>query len=109
MLDRLCAALCDELVAGEPDSAGASPPAINSQQVLEKLEGANLFLIPLDDDRLWYRYHHLFTDVLRGRLGREAGRGAAALLHRKASAWFGRHGLLPEAIEHALAGDAVPA
>ncbi|MCE3274541.1 MAG: ATP-dependent transcriptional regulator, MalT-like, LuxR family [Propionibacteriaceae bacterium] len=107
VLDRLCAPLCDELVAGEPDSAGASPPAINSQQVLEKLEGANLFLIPLDDDRLWYRYHHLFTDVLRGRLGREAGRGAAALLHRKASAWFGRQGLLPEAIEHALAGDAV--
>jgi LuxR family maltose regulon positive regulatory protein len=107
VLDRLCAPLCDELLAGEPDSAGASPPAINSQQVLEELEAANLFLVPLDDERMWYRYHHLFADALRGRLAREAGRGAPAVFHRQASVWFGRQGLLPEAISHALAGDAV--
>jgi ATP/maltotriose-dependent transcriptional regulator MalT len=71
------------------------------------LEGANLFLVPLDDDRMWYRYHHLFADALRGRLAREAGPGAAAVLHRQASVWFGRQGLLPEAITHALAADAV--
>jgi LuxR family transcriptional regulator, maltose regulon positive regulatory protein len=107
VLDRLCAPLCDALLATDLDSADASRPAINSQQTLEALEAANLFLIPLDDDRMWYRYHHLFADALRGRLAREAGPGAAALLHRQASVWFGRRGLLPEAIGHALAGGAV--
>src|SRR6185312_15848711 len=51
----------------------------------------------------WYRYHHLFADALRARLAREAGADAAATLHRRASAWFEREGLLPEAIDHALA------
>jgi LuxR family maltose regulon positive regulatory protein len=107
VLDRLCAPLCDALQARDSESAGASSPAFNSQQVLEELEGANLFLVPLDDDRIWYRYHHLFADALRGRLAREAGPGAAAVLHRQASVWFGRQGLLPEAITHALAAGAV--
>jgi LuxR family transcriptional regulator, maltose regulon positive regulatory protein len=56
---------------------------------------------------MWYRYHHLFADALRGRLAREAGPDGAAVLHRRASVWFGRQGLLPEAITHALAADAV--
>ena len=107
VLDRLCAPLCDALLARDPDSAGASPPAISSQQVLEELEGANLFLVPLDDERMWYRYHHLFADALRGRLARDAGRERQPSLHRQASVWFGLQGLLPEAIAHALAGDAV--
>jgi LuxR family transcriptional regulator, maltose regulon positive regulatory protein len=106
VLDRLCAPLCDALLAADPDSVDASP-AIGSQQLLEELEAANLFLVPLDDDRMWYRYHHLFADALRGRLAREAGPGAPALLHRQASVWFGGQGLLPEAIGHALAADAV--
>jgi LuxR family maltose regulon positive regulatory protein len=96
VLDRLCAPLCDALLG-----------AGDSQEVLEELERANLFLVPLDDERVWFRYHHLFADALRARLVREAGTGAAAALHRRASAWFGREGLLPEAIDHALAGDAV--
>jgi len=62
--------------------------------------------VPLDDERVWYRYHHLFADALRARLAREAGADAAATFHRRASAWFEREGLLPEAIDHALAGDA---
>jgi LuxR family maltose regulon positive regulatory protein len=99
VLDRLCAPLCDALLA--PEAAG------DSQGILEELERANLFLVPLDDQRVWYRYHHLFADALRARLAREAGPGAAAALHRRASAWFGRERLLPEAIGHALAGDAV--
>jgi LuxR family transcriptional regulator, maltose regulon positive regulatory protein len=106
VLDRLCAPLCDALLAADLDPAGASP-VINSQQVLEELEAANLFLVPLDDDRVWYRYHHLFADALRGRLAREAGPGAGASLHRQASIWLGQHELLPEAIGHALAADAV--
>jgi LuxR family transcriptional regulator, maltose regulon positive regulatory protein len=98
VLDRLCAPLCDALLA--PDAAGAS------QVVLEELERANLFLVPLDDERVWFRYHQLFAAALRARLDREAGPEAAASLHRRASAWFGGQGLLPEAIGHALAGDA---
>jgi LuxR family maltose regulon positive regulatory protein len=107
VLDRLCAPLCDALLTADLGSANASPADISSQQLLEGLEGANLFLVPLDDDRMWYRYHHLFADALRGRLAREAGPDAAALLHRQASDWFGREELLPEAITHALAADAV--
>jgi LuxR family maltose regulon positive regulatory protein len=96
VLDRLCAPLCDAV----------APDAGDSQGVLEELEQANLFLVPLDDERVWYRYHHLLADALRARLAREAGAEAAASLHRRAGAWFGREGLLPEAIGHALAGDA---
>ena len=98
VLDRLCAPLCDALLAA--DAPG------DTQRRLEELERANLFLVPLDDERVWYRYHHLFADALRARLAREAGADAAATLHRRASAWFEREGLLPEAIDHALAGDA---
>jgi LuxR family maltose regulon positive regulatory protein len=98
VLDRLCAPLCDALLAA--DAPG------DTQGRLEDLERANLFLVPLDDERVWYRYHHLFADALRARLAREAGADAAAAFHRRASAWFEREGLLPEAIDHALAGDA---
>ena len=98
VLDRLCAPLCDALLAA--DAPG------DTQRRLEELERANLFLVPLDDERMWYRYHHLFADALRARLAREAGADAAATFHRRASAWFEREGLLPEAIDHALAGDA---
>ncbi|WP_328475252.1 LuxR C-terminal-related transcriptional regulator [Actinoplanes sp. NBC_00393] len=97
VLDRMCAPLCDTLLAADTG---------DSQKVLEELERANLFLVPLDDERVWYRYHHLFADALRTRLAREAGPEAAAGLHRRVSVWFGREGLLPEAIGHALAGGA---
>jgi ATP/maltotriose-dependent transcriptional regulator MalT len=108
VLDRLCAPLCDTLLARDTAPADAARPGGgDSQTVLEELERANLFLVPLDDERVWYRYHHLFADALRARLAREAGPAAAAALHRRAGAWFGGEGLLPEAIDHALAGDAV--
>ncbi len=110
VLDRLCAPLCDALLApdnGAPDSVPGG--GRQSQEVLEELERTNLFVTPLDDERVWYRYHHLLADALRGRLAREAGADAAATLHRRAGAWFGREGLLPEAIGHALAGDAAEA
>jgi LuxR family transcriptional regulator, maltose regulon positive regulatory protein len=118
VLGRLCAPLCDALLASDdvpPESAppksappeSAPPVRGDSQQILEELERTNLFVTPLDDERVWYRYHHLLADALRARLAREAGADAAATLHRRAGAWFGREGLLPEAIGHALAGDAV--
>jgi LuxR family transcriptional regulator, maltose regulon positive regulatory protein len=98
VLDRLNASLCDAVLGS------AAPP--DSQQVLEELERSNLFLVPLDEERVWFRYHHLFADALRARLARETGPEAVAALHRQASTWFGEHGLLPEAIDHALEGDA---
>jgi LuxR family maltose regulon positive regulatory protein len=85
ILQRMCGPLC-EAVAG----AG--------QDMLEALEQQNLFVVPLDSQRRWYRYHPLFTDVLRARLG-----PPDPDLHRRASAWFAAAGELPEAIDHAIA------
>jgi LuxR family maltose regulon positive regulatory protein len=88
ILDRLTAPLCDA-VTGRGDSA----------ELLRQLDRANLFLIPLDDQQQWYRYHHLFADFLRTELDAEA----EASLHGAASRWFEAHCLLPEAVKHALA------
>jgi LuxR family maltose regulon positive regulatory protein len=89
-LDRLTGALCDHLT-GEA----------NGQDVLRRLEDANLFIVPLDHDRHWYRYHHLFADSLRKQL--EASQPEALpRLHRQASAWYAQNGLLAEAVNHAL-------
>ena len=91
MLDRLSGALCDA-VLGRRDS----------QLLLESVERANLFLLPLDDERRWWRYHHLFADLLRSRLARKDPARAAAL-HRAAADWYERHGLPDDAMRHALA------
>jgi LuxR family transcriptional regulator, maltose regulon positive regulatory protein len=75
--------------------------------MLEELEHANLFLIPLDAQRRWWRFHHLFGDLLRARLQRAEGRSIPEL-HRRAADWCAQHGLIDEAIRHALAsGDAI--
>ncbi|HTE19753.1 MAG TPA: hypothetical protein VK689_15410, partial [Armatimonadota bacterium] len=92
ILDRLCGPLC-EAVTGAP----------GGQAMLERLEAANLFLIPLDAERRWYRYHHLFADVLRARLLPQLGEEAAAL-HERASAWLEAERMPADAIEHALSG-----
>jgi LuxR family transcriptional regulator, maltose regulon positive regulatory protein len=92
ILDRMCASLC-EAVTGNRDS----------QEVLERLEHANLFLDPLDDVRGWYRYHQLFADVLNQRLLHEHP-DLVSGLHGTASAWFEGHGLMLDSISHALAG-----
>ena len=70
--------------------------------MLEALDRDNLFLVPLDDRRQWYRYHHLFADVLRAHLADEQPDHVAEL-HRRASAWYEQNGERPEAIRHALA------
>src|SRR5262249_30626588 len=85
-----------------PDQGAREDSAAYSQLILEQLERANLFLVPLDHEQRWYRYHHLFAEVLRERLRSRAGRAARATLHRRASAWFDRHGLASEAIHHAF-------
>src|SRR5947209_13660816 len=75
--------------------------------MLEALERANLFLVPLDAERRWYRYHHLFADLLRARLG-HTERERRAALHRRAGAWYAVAGLPAEAIPHALAAEDYP-
>jgi LuxR family transcriptional regulator, maltose regulon positive regulatory protein len=91
ILDRLNGPLCNAVVQ-----------QTDSQKMLEQLEAANLFLIALDDERYWYRYHHLFAEFLRARL-RMRQPEQVAMLHRRASNWFSQTMLLPEAVQHALA------
>jgi len=91
ILDRFTAPLC-EAVTGVPGAAG----------VIGHCEQEHLFLVPLDDDRQWYRYHHLFTQMLRGQLERTEP-GIVPLLHERASAWHRARGTAEEAIAHALA------
>jgi len=90
VLDRLTGPLCDA-VTGRADGT----------RMLVDLERANLFIIPLDDRREWYRYHHLFADVLRARLPGEAPE-LVRVLHQRASRWFESHDLAEEAVGHAL-------
>jgi LuxR family maltose regulon positive regulatory protein len=91
ILDRLTGPLCDA-VTGRADGS----------RTLADLERANLFLVPLDDHRTWYRYHHLFADVLSARLLADQ---PALLpgLHRRASDWYAAHGLVADAVRHAIA------
>jgi LuxR family maltose regulon positive regulatory protein len=93
-LDRLCGPLCEAVT-------GAS----GGQETLQGLDRANLFIIPLDDEGIWYRYHHLFGEVLRNRLTASSKKGETntAELHRRASSWFEEAGLIDDAIHHALA------
>jgi LuxR family maltose regulon positive regulatory protein len=95
ILDRLCASLCTSLMGDLP------APFTNSQEVLEHLERANLFLIPLDSHREWYRYHQLFAGLLRQRLHDAVNPAEMADLHRAAGAWFVSQGDIPHAIRHA--------
>lgn len=96
VLDRLCGPLCDAVLA---------LPAGSGQATLQAIERANLFLVPLDDQRCCYRYHHLFGELLRQRLSQEAtiDAGAIATLHLRASDWYEGEGLLLEALHHAAA------
>jgi LuxR family maltose regulon positive regulatory protein len=100
ILDRFCAPLCDALVLD---------PSVSGQATLAYLARANLFLVPLDDERRWYRYHHLFAELLRQRLSQSmvSSPGDAESLvnelHLRASAWYEEQGLDIEAFHHATA------
>lgn len=104
ILDRLCGPLCDAVLLGR---SGAG------QQTLAYLERSNLFIISMDNERRWYRYHHLFADSLRQRLRQniapspEEARPEVNALHIHASQWFEDHGLAVEAFRHAAAADDV--
>ncbi len=91
ILDRLSGPLCDALTLQD-----------DGRKMLEILERSNLFVIPLDNRRRWYRYHHLFADMLQARLIKEQPDRA---LHERASAWFEQNDLPSDAIRHALAAE----
>jgi LuxR family maltose regulon positive regulatory protein len=91
ILERFCAPLCEYVVGGSEE-----------MDIIDYLDRSNLFLIPLDDHREWYRYHHLFADFLRKRL-RETEPDRIPELHCRASQWYENEGLVDEAIQHALA------
>ncbi len=92
-LRRLCAPLCDA-VTGRGDS----------RAMLARLEQANLFVVPLDGERVWYRYHHLFADFLSAEL--ELDPPLRALLHRRAADWFEAQGLMHDAVDYSIAAQA---
>lgn len=92
VLDRLCGSLCDA-VTGQRDG----------EETLRKLEQANLFIVPLDNKGKWFRYHHLFAEVLQSRL-QQTQPDLIPDLHRRASHWFEQNGLSLEAVEHTLRG-----
>jgi LuxR family maltose regulon positive regulatory protein len=100
VLERLCGSLCDAVTGQD-----------GSQATLEHLERDNLFVVPLDDERRWYRYHHLFAELLRARL-QQAEPDSLPHLHMCAAEWYERNGQVVEAVGHALAardfGRAVP-
>ena len=100
VLNRLTGSLCDALTGQQ-----------NGKATLEMLDRANLFIVPLDNERRWYRYHHLFADLLRQRLRQRVasstwdGRADVARLHSRASEWHEQNGLPSDAIRHAVAMD----
>ncbi len=102
ILDRLCGSLCDEVLLNPPGSG---------QETLEFLEQSNLFIVPLDNERRWYRYHHLFADLLRQRLNQGNALSAddqenhIKQLHIRASQWYEENGLQIEAFRHAAAAN----
>ena len=101
ILDRLCGPLCDAVLRSTPASG---------QETLEYLERANLFIVPLDNERRWYRYHHLFADLLRQRLHQSTAAStgdAVNELHTRASQWYEDNGLEIEAFHHAVAANDV--
>ena len=105
ILHRLCGPLCDAVRLPEEPAASAAPPAqhtASGQDLLEVLERANLFLLPLDTERRWYRYHHLFAEVLQARLVSGTPPARVMQLRQRASTWCEAQGLLAEAVHYAL-------
>ncbi len=104
ILDRLCGSLCDAVLLN---------PSVSGQETLEYIEHANLFLVPLDNERRWYRYHHLFADLLRQRLHQRSASstgdevGDVNELYIRASQWYEDHGLEIEAFHYAAAANDV--
>jgi LuxR family maltose regulon positive regulatory protein len=121
ILDRLCGPLCDALLGvNDPQNDSALQPVpidpqpapiteerSYSRLLINGLQRENLFLVPLDAEGHWFRYHHLFVEVLRERLSSGAPPEQIMLLHRRASAWYAAHGMITAAVDHALKAGAI--
>jgi len=112
ILDKFCVPLCDELVRYRglkldkvPYTSGYLDPQSDIQQILNYLSGNNSLIIEVDKQFGWYRYHHLFGDLLRQRLMRTEGRDRIRDLHHHASIWFEVNGYMEEAVSYALAAE----
>ena len=110
ILERMTSSLCDFVLDGKTDQETNTAQSTNdvsiipreSQSLLIELEHLNLFIVPLDDERIWYRYHHLFADLLRSRLEQTTPE-LLPILHIRASAWFEKNGWVEKSITHSLA------
>ena len=113
LLERLCGPLCDAVTGANDATTGQNIPLLPGENVpapgapaqvmLDYLDRSNLFIIPLDDERRWYRYHGLFADLLQARLGKT---GSVSELHLRASDWFARNAFFVEAVQHAFSARA---
>ncbi len=108
ILERLSGPLCDAVRFGIAETPSSSDGTAvtggeEGQRVLEMLEEANLFVVPLDNRRQWYRYHHMFADLLQHRLRATVGAARLASLHRRAGDWYEVNGYVSEAVHHAFA------
>ena len=101
LFDRFCASLCDAVHAGDSEP-GRGEGSLKAQAFIDWLMKANLFVVPLDERRRWFRYHHLFQDLLRDQLERRYRPDDIAAIHARSSTWFEENGLIDEAIQHAL-------
>jgi LuxR family maltose regulon positive regulatory protein len=101
ILERFCAPLCDAIC---PPGAEPGTCVITGQEFLKSLEQSNLFVVPLDDQDRWFRYHHLFQQLLKRQLKRRFSSEYIEAIHKRASTWCTENGLIEEALHHALEG-----
>ena len=105
ILDRFCSQLCESVHSSNQDG-GQSEDQVSGEAFIQWLEAGNLFVIPLDEQRRWFRYHHLFQQLLQSELERQHDAEAIASLHHRAGVWLEDHGLFEEAVIHYKAGGA---
>jgi LuxR family maltose regulon positive regulatory protein len=108
ILDRFCAPLCQAAHAKGIERQNEKQ-GLDAKQFIDRLVEANIFVIPLDDQGYWFRYHHLFQDFLQESLRKQACPATIAGLHMQASKWFAENDLIDEALQHALAAGDTPA
>jgi LuxR family maltose regulon positive regulatory protein len=106
ILNRFCAPLCEAVC---PSDVETGVCVMTGQKFLESLQQANLFLIPLDNQQKWFRYHHLFQQLLQRQLELRLGPDKVVELHQTAAKWLADNGLIEEALHHHLSADDLPA
>ena len=102
ILDHFCAPLCEIVCSSHRDHGDCE---INGADFITWLEHSNLFVVPLDAEGHWFRYHHLFQQLLQNQLENSVRPEAISALHTRASTWFAENGLIHEAVRHSLSTD----